>query len=103
MGHEFRFNTDLEYVLFPRKYDRPGGEVFAILETNFLRRGMGRIAGTPVQGSRSTEYYFAPGVQYALHPRFVIEGSYQFPVARDTGPQVLRVEQGLLVGVRFLY
>jgi hypothetical protein len=102
-GHEFRFNTDLEYVLFPRKYDRPGGEVFAILETNFLHRGTGRIAGAPVQGSRSTEYYFAPGIQYAMHPRFVIEGSYQLPIVRDTGTQVLRVERALLVGVRFLY
>jgi len=103
MGHEFRFNTDLEYVLFPRKYDRPGGEVFAILETNFLHRGAGRIAGAPAPGSRSTEYYFAPGIQYAMRPRFVIEGSYQLPIVRDTRSQVLRVERALLVGVRFLY
>jgi Putative MetA-pathway of phenol degradation len=103
MGNELRINTDLEYVLFPRKYDRPGGEVFAILESNFIRRGTGRVAGTPVSGSRSTEYYLAPGVQYAMRPRFVIEASYQIPVARNTGPQVLRIEQGLLVGVRILY
>ncbi|HEX5084570.1 MAG TPA: transporter, partial [Blastocatellia bacterium] len=103
MGHELRINTDLEYVLFPRKYDRPGGEVFAILESNFIRRGTGRVAGAPVAGSRSTEYYLAPGVQYAMRPRFVIEASYQLPLARDTGPQVLRIERGLLVGVRLLY
>lgn len=103
MGHELRINTDLEYVLFPRKYDRPGGEVFAILETNFIRRGTGRISGLPVSGSRSTEYYLAPGIQYAMHPRFVIEGSYQLPVIRNTGAQVLRIDRSLLVGVRFLY
>jgi len=103
MGHELRINTDLEYVLFPRKYDRPGGEVFAILESNFIRRGTGRIAGAPAPGSRSTEYYLAPGIQYAMRPRFVIEASYQFPVARDAGPQALLVERGLLVGVRLLY
>lgn len=103
IGHELRVNTDLEYVLFPRKYDRPGGEVFAILETNFIRRGRGRINRVPVSGSSSTEYYLAPGVQYAMHPRFVIEASYQLPVVRDTGPQVLRIERSLLVGVRFLY
>src|SRR5262245_8943318 len=60
MGHELRINTDLEYVLFPRKYDRPGGEVFAILESNFIHRGTGRVVGAPVPGSRSTEYYLAP-------------------------------------------
>jgi Putative MetA-pathway of phenol degradation len=103
MGNELRINTDLEYVLFPRKYDRPGGEVFAILESNFIRRGTGRVAGAPVPGSRSTEYYLAPGVQYAMRPRFVIEASYQIPVARNSGPQVLRIERGLLVGIRLLY
>ncbi len=50
LGHELRINTDLEYVLFPRKYDRPGGEVFAILESNLIRRGTGRIAGAPCRG-----------------------------------------------------
>src|SRR5262245_38428701 len=103
MGNELRINTDLEYVLFPRKYDRPGGEVFAILESNFIRRGTGRIAGATAPGSRSTEYYLSPGVQYAMRPRFVIEASYQIPAARDTGPQALRIERGLLVGVRLLY
>jgi hypothetical protein len=103
MGHELRVNTDFEYVLFPRKYDRPGGEVFAILETNFIRRGAGRVGGLRVAGSSSTEYYLAPGIQYAMHPRFVIEGSFQLPVVRDAGPQVLRVERNVVVGVRFLY
>jgi hypothetical protein len=103
MGHELRLNTDLEYVLFPLKYDRPGREVFAVLETNFIRRGTGRVNGMPVPGSRSTEYYLAPGIQYAVHPRFVIEGSVQLPLVRDTGPQVLRIERSVLVGVRLLY
>jgi outer membrane putative beta-barrel porin/alpha-amylase len=103
MGHELRVNTDLEYVLFPRKYDRPGGEVFAILESNFIRRGTGRVAGGHAPGGNSTEYYLAPGVQYAMRPRFVIEASYQLPLARNTGPQALRVERGLLVGIRLLY
>ena len=103
MGHELRVNTDLEYVLFPRKYDRPGGEVFAILETNFIRRGVGRLGGVAVSGSRSTEYYLSPGVQYAMRPRFVIEASIQLPVARNTGPQALRIERTVLVGFRLLY
>src|SRR5262249_49582120 len=53
LGHELRVNTDLEYVLFPFKYRRPGGEVFVILESNFIRRGTGRLASAPVPGSRS--------------------------------------------------
>ncbi len=101
-GNEVRVNTDLEYVLLPRNYDKPGGELFAILETNFVYRGTGRVGGTPVPGSRSTEYYLAPGLQYAAATRFVIEGSYQFPIIRNTGPQVLRTDRSLLVGIRYL-
>src|SRR4029078_1359811 len=36
MGHEVRVNTDTEYVLLPRKYVAPGGELFVILETIFV-------------------------------------------------------------------
>jgi hypothetical protein len=102
-GHEARVNTDLEYVLLPRNYPRPGGELFVILETTFVHRGTGRVGGLFVPGSRSTEYYLSPGLQYAAATRLVIEGSYQFPVIRDTGPQVLRTDRSLLLGIRYLF
>ena len=103
MGHELRVNTDLEYVLLPRQYDAPGGELFVILETTFLHRGTGRLASAKVSGSNSTEYYVAPGLQYAAATQFVIEGSYQFPLIRNTGPLVLRTDRNVLVGVRYLF
>lgn len=102
-GHEVRANSDLEYVVLPRNYDKPGGELFVILETSFVHRGTGRVGGLPVRGSRSTEYYLAPGLQYAAATRFVVEGSYQFPIIRNTGPQVLRTDRSLLLGVRYLF
>ncbi len=103
IGHEQRFNTDLEYVLLPRDYQRPGGELFVILETTFVNRGTGRLAGLPVAGSKATEFYLAPGLQYAAQPRFVVEGSVQFPVVRNTGPLVLRTDRNILLGVRYLF
>lgn len=103
MGHEIKVSSDLEYVLFPRKYVAPGGELFVIWETTFLHRGLGRLAGVPVSGSSATEYYVAPGLQYAMKPQFVIEGSFQFPVARNTGPLALRNDRNLLLGVRYLF
>jgi len=102
-GHELRVNTDLEYVLLPRDYDTPGGELFAILETSFVRRGLGRVGGDMVPGSRSTEFHLAPGLQYAAAPRFVIEGSVQLPVARNTGAQVLMTDRNILLGIRYLF
>lgn len=103
MGHELRINTDLEYVLFPRHYKKPGGELFAILESSFVTRTKGRVNGSVAPGSSSTEYYLSPGLQYAAHPQFVVEGSIQLPVFRSAGPQVLRTDYNLLLGVRYLF
>jgi len=103
MGHEQRLNTDLEYVLLPRDYKKPGGELFLILETTFVHRGTGRLNSAAVAGSKATEYYLAPGLQYAAQPRFVVEGSVQFPVVRNTGPLVLRTDLNVLLGVKYLF
>ncbi len=102
MGHEQRVSTDLEYVI-PKDPQKPGGELFLILETTFVHRSDGRLDGVRVQGSSATEYYLAPGLQYAAHPRFVIEGSFQFPVVRNTGPLALRTDRNVLLGVRYLF
>jgi hypothetical protein len=36
-------------------------------------------------------------------PRFVIEGSFQFPVVRNRGPLVLRTNRNILLGVKYLF
>lgn len=102
-GHEVRLNTDLEYVLLPRNYEAPGGELFLILETIFVHREKGRLDGLPVSGSKSTEYYLAPGLQYAAAPQFVIEGSIQLPLWRNTGRLMLRTDRNILLGIRYLF
>jgi len=103
MGHEQRLSTDLEYVLLPREYKKPGGELFLILETTFVHRGTGRLNSTPVAGSKATEYYLAPGLQFAARPRFVVEGSVQVPVVRNTGALALRTDVNVLLGVKYLF
>ena len=102
LGHEQRLNTDLEYVI-PRDPHKPGGELFLILETTFVHRSNGRLDGLTVAGSKATEYYLAPGLQYAAHPRFVVEGSFQFPVVRNTGALALLTDRNILLGVRYLF
>jgi len=102
MGHEQRLSTDLEYVV-PKDVRKPGGEIFLILETTFVHRGTGQLNGDAVAGSRATEYYLAPGIQYAARPQFVVEGSFQFPVVRNTGPLVLKTDRNILFGVRYLF
>jgi hypothetical protein len=103
MGQEMRVNTDFEYVLLPFHYRSPGKELFAILETTYSYQGRGQLNGRKVQGSSSSEFYLAPGLQFTLSPRVVLEASYQFPVVHNTGPLVLRTDRNLLIGVRLLY
>lgn len=103
LGNELRVNTDVEYVLLPLDYEKPGKELFVILESTFLVRGRGRVRGEAAAGSASTEFYLAPGLQYAAAPRFVIEGSLQLPVFRNSGAQVLRTDFNLLLGVKYLF
>jgi hypothetical protein len=102
-GHELRVNTDLEYVIFPFKYRKPAGEVFAILETNYIRRGRGRVGGRQVAESRATEFYVAPAVQYVASPRVRLEASFQLPLTLDSGAEVLRTRRHVLMGVRYLF
>jgi hypothetical protein len=102
-GHELRVNTDLEYVLLPRNYQAPGKELFVILESTFVQRGRGRLQSAVVEGSKSTEFYLSPGLQYAAQPRFVIEGSVQIPVIRNTGELLLRTDINILLGVKYLF
>jgi hypothetical protein len=102
MGHEQRFSTDFEYVI-PKDPHKPGGELFLILETTFVHRATGRLNGLAVAGSSATEYYLAPGLQYAARPRFVVEGSFQFPVVVNTGPLALRTDRNILLGVKYLF
>ena len=103
IGSEIRANTDFEYVLLPFDYQKPGKELFVILETSFIVRGRGRVNGQTVIDSESTEFYIAPGLQYAAHPQFVIEGSIQLPIFRNAGREVLRTDYNLLLGIKYLF
>jgi hypothetical protein len=103
LGHELRVNTDLEYVLLPRAYRSPENELFIIFETTYVYRGRGRAGGRVAPGSSSQEFLIAPALQYIPSGRFLIEASLQIPAAQRLGPQVLRTDYNLLVGVRYLY
>lgn len=102
-GHELRINTDLEYVLFPLRYRRPTKELFAILETNYIRRSRGRLDKTVVTESRASEYFIAPGLQYVATSQIVLEASVQLPLVRRTDAQALRTDRNILLAVHFLF
>jgi hypothetical protein len=98
-----RLNTDLEYVIFPLKYRRPTKELFAILETSYLARAHGRVGGVEVLGSSSSEYFIEPGLQYTATTQIIFEMSLQLPVIRRTGAEVVRDNQSVLFGMKYLF
>lgn len=103
LGNEIRAGTDFEYVLLPFDYTKPGKELFVILETSLVARSNGRSGSLKVPNSSSTEFYISPGLQYAADPRFVIEGSVQIPVFRNTGSMLLKTDYNFLLGVKYLF
>jgi hypothetical protein len=103
LGSEIRLNSDFEYILLPFHYIKPGRELFVIMESTFLARNSGRLGGLKVPGSWSTEFYLSPGLQYAADPRFVIEGSIQLPVFRNSGALMLKTDYNFLLGVKYLF
>jgi hypothetical protein len=103
LGHELRVNTDLEYVLLPLKYQSPTNELFLIFETTYVHRTNGRASGRVVSDTGSNGFYVAPALQYVPTARFLIEVSYQVPVIERVGPQVLRTDRNILIGIRYLY
>lgn len=103
LGHELRVNTDFEVVALPIRYERPGHELFVLVETTLVLRDEGRSGGREVAGSRSAEYFVAPALQFVASPRLVFEASVQWPVFHDTGPLALRTDRNILVGVKYLF
>ena len=103
LGHELRVNTDFEVVALPIRYERPGHELFFLVETTLVLRDEGRSGGREVSGSRSAEYFVAPALQFVVSPRLVFETSVQWPVFRDSGPLALRTDRNILVGFRYLF
>jgi hypothetical protein len=103
LGHELRVNTDLEYVLLPRIYQNPTNELFLIFETTYVHRTNGRAGGRVVSDTGLNGFYLAPALQYVPTARFLIEVSYQVPVIERLGPQVLRTDRNILIGIRYLY
>jgi hypothetical protein len=49
------------------------------------------------------KFYLAPGLQYIVSQRFMLEASYQLPVLRNTGALVLCTDSNFLFGFSYLH
>lgn len=110
-GNEMRLNLDLEYILFPLEYRRPGNEVFVLLETTIRRKWTDEVDGHSLERTERTDLLLAPAVQHIISDQLLASLSVQFPAISDavdppdgsTGPGGLEKDLNLLAEIRYAF
>jgi len=99
-GDELRFDTSLQYRLWPRELG-PGvpGFLYGVIETNLIHHGEDRISGARDPDSGGTRLFLSPGLQYVTK-RWVLEAIVQLPVVQDLNGTALDDDFTVLAGFR---
>lgn len=103
VGNEMRLNLDVEYIVLPLEYRRPGREVFLLLETTVRRKWEDGSRGVALSGTGRTDLLLAPAVQHILGEQSLVSLSVQFPVVSDAGPGGLEQGLNVLAEVRYAF
>lgn len=102
-GHEVRLNLDVEYVLFPLEYRRPGNEVFVLLETTLRRKFADRVDGRSLDRTERTDLLVAPAIQHIISDQLLASLSVQLPVVSDAPPGGLEQDLDVLAELRYAF
>ncbi len=102
-GDQARLALDLEYILLPRVYKRPGHELFVLLETALVHRQPDRFQNLHFSPTRRTEILLAPGLQFIATEQMLVSFSYQFPAYSRVGETGLERDFNLLAEVRYAF
>lgn len=102
-GNEARLNLDLEYILFPLEYRRPGNEVFVLLETTIRRKWADESAGQTLPETGRTDVLLAPAVQHIISDQLLASLSVQVPVVSDAPPEGLEQDLNVLAELRYAF
>jgi hypothetical protein len=102
-GDRFFVNWDMEYFLFPRFTRKHGQEVISLLEWSFVHAERDQFQDGGVPNSGGNSLFLAPGLQWIVSERFLVEASVQFPLFRDLQGKQPELDQSVLVGFRFVY
>lgn len=101
-GDMVRLDLDVEYILFPRVYTRPGKEVFVLLEPSLVHRRDDQLAGRRLP-TGGTELLLAPGIQYVATEQMLLSLSVQLPVWSDVERGSLESEWNVLAEMRYAF
>lgn len=101
-GDETRFNTSLQYRVWPGSLQGVRGTpsfVYALLESNLIYRERNEIDGGADENSGGTQWLLAPGVQYVSR-QWILEGTIQLPLAEDPNGNAIQDDFILRMGFR---
>ncbi len=102
-GDRLFVNTDMECFLFPWLTRKHGQEVISLLEFSFVHAERDHFQDRGVPNSGGNSFLLAPGLQWVVSERFLVETSLQFPLSQDLTGKQPTLDQSVLVGVRFVY
>lgn len=100
-GNEARLNLDLEYILFPLEYRRPGNEVFVLLESTVRRKWADEVDGRSLPETGRTDVLLAPAVQHIISDQLLASLSVQVPVVSDAPGDGLEQDLNVLAELRY--
>lgn len=102
-GNEVRLNLDLEYILLPLQYRRPGNEVFVLLETTIRRKWADEADGRSLERTERTDLLLAPAVQHIVSDQLLVSLSVQVPAISDAPAGGLEQELDVLAELRYAF
>lgn len=103
VGSEARLDLDLEYILFPLTYRRPGNEVFVLLEATARRKWADEISGQTLPVTERTDVLLAPAVQHIVSDQLLASLSVQIPLVSDVPPGGLEQDLNVLAELRYAF
>lgn len=99
-GDEFRFDSSLQYRLWPRALGAGvPGFLYGVIETNLLHEAKNKIGGTNDPTSGGTKLFLSPGLQYVTR-RWILEAIVQLPVVQELNGTGLKDNYSVRAGFR---
>jgi len=100
-GDETRLDGSVQYRVFPRELTSGvPAFIYAVLETNLIRRDKNTISGRADPNSGGTTIFLAPGIQYVSR-RYILEAVVQIPVVQNLNGNALENDYVVRSGFRW--
>lgn len=102
-GDTVSYNFAFSYRLLPAIYETyPSPQLNGYLELNGTTAGRNARGGQTVENSGGTLVFLSPGIQYVGGRRWLIEGTFQYPIVNDPNGTQLATSWTSSFGLRVL-